>query len=224
MEKLIRMTLWLGGYDEVVYLLLGALLGLFIERCVKKTQLAGGKTKKKLSGGFIIATATVLAVSSWLVWVNNNYTLVPDIIGLTYNEAAAKLHAVGLSCSEDISRYGEVVIGVSPDADYVQSGSSIKLEFAKSPTDDATSENDISETIAEPVVTYETVMPDVYMVQEQAALKYLITAGFENVEILPQYSDATAAGYVLRSEPFAEEPMNYSDRITLYVSVNEVTQ
>ena len=65
-------------------------------------------------------------------------------------------------------------------------------------------------------------MPDLYMIQEQAAEKYLRNAGFSNVQILPKYTDTTVAGYVLRTEPFAGDPVNFGDMITIYVSINEV--
>ena len=219
----IKIALWLGEHNDLVYLILGGIAGLLFGHFTKKKKFPGRNGNRELKYELrtrpnvlnIILFAIIVIFSLTLSKVNNSYTIMPDVVNLTYEEASARLHAAGLSCTENYGRYGDVVTAISPDTDYVRSGSMIELTLGRQKAEGSADDNGST-------TPFETIMPDVYMVQEQAALTYLRVAGFNDIEILPQYTDTTVAGYVLSSEPFAGEPVNFTDKITLYVSVNEV--
>ena len=224
----IRIMLWIGNYSDYIYLMLGAIIGILFEHLMKR-KIFYVKNKdsefnsvvRRVPNILIIIIILLISIFSIvIIEIAQKYTLVPDVVGLTYEEAAAKLHSEGLTCSENYGRYGDVVTAVSPVEKYVRSGSMINLTLGRLTGAELDSEDGVR-LDSDTNNVYDAIMPDVYMIQEQTALKYLKTFGFENVEILPQYTDTTVASYVLRSEPFAGEPINYTDSITLYVSVNE---
>lgn len=226
---IIKIMLEIGNYSEYFCLFFGVIIGILFEHILKvKTFHVRNKNgelheiRRKVPNVLSISMLLVIGIFPFaMIKIPQDYTTIPNVISLSYEEAAAKLHSAGLSCSDNYGRYGDVVTSVSPADEYVRAGSMIDLTLGRI----AVSEHDaVSELEAdgESDIIYDTVMPDLYMIQEQAAEKYLRNAGFYNVEILPQYTDTTVAGYVLRTEPFADDPVNYEDTITLYVSVNEV--
>jgi hypothetical protein len=159
-----------------------------------------------------------------LSYVQNNYTEVPNVIGLTYEEAVARLHASDLICSENYGYYGDVVTAINPSDNIVKRGSKIEITLGRNNVSSDTSYESVTAGDGVANSEYECIMPDVYMVQEQQALQHLSFLGYTSIEIIPQYTNTTVAGYVIATSPFAGEKMNYDDVITLYVSVNEVEQ
>ena len=226
---LISVILHISKFNDWICFVLGGLIGFFLERCVKVKTFhennVFGKQRtvtRKVPNFFSISMLLLIPVFSLaLIIIPLYYTTVPDVIGLSYEEAAARIHSSGLSCSDNYGRYGDVVTSVSPTDEYVRSGSMIDLSLGRLLSAEQGGESQ-SRVDDESSVSHDTTMPDLYMIQEQAAEKYLRNAGFSNVQILPKYTDTTIAGYVLRTEPFAGDPVNFDDLITLYVSINEV--
>jgi len=220
---LIKIALWLGTYNDLVYLILGGMAGLLFGHFSKTVKVPVHGRGREIQYEYrrrpdlrnIVLGIIIVAFSFTLSKINGSYTEIPDVAGLTYEEASARLHLAGLSCTEDYGHYGDVVTGISPSAEYARFGSIIELTLGRQEAADGSVE-------AAAPQAYEAMMPDVYMVQEEAALTYLRVAGFTNIKVLPQYTDTTVAGYVLRSEPFSGEMMDYDDPVVLYVSVNEV--
>ena len=64
-------------------------------------------------------------------------------------------------------------------------------------------------------------MPDMYLLTEDDAYMYLTAKGFNNIEVLTQYRGDIVQGYVIRTEPEANEMLSLEDTITLYVSTNQ---
>lgn len=220
MSWAIVLFLRIGAYSDVVYLILGAVLGCLIGNLRKSVEVRGrnGEThsEKRWRKSFVFITILIGVFAVLLTFINRRYAFVPDVINLSYEEASARLHAAGLSCSENDGRYGDVVISVSPDSKYVKSGSTVIVMLGRAGSDDK------NDTLSEDESSYDTLMPDLYLVQEQQAVNYLRNLGFTDVEIVPTFSETTVAGYVLRTDPYADEEVSYSDKIVLYVSVNEV--
>ena len=225
----INIILHISKFNDWICFILGGSIGFLLERCVKvktfhETNEIGKRrtVTRKVPNFFIIGVLLLIAVFSLaLIIIPLYYTTVPNVIGLPYEEAAARLHSAGLSCSDNYGRYGDVVTSVSPTDEYIKSGSMIDLSLGRLLVSEQEGESQ-SGVDGESNVAYDTAMPDLYMIQEQAAEKYLRNAGFSNVQILPKYTDTTVAGYVLRTEPFAGDPVNFGDMITIYVSINEV--
>ena len=154
-------------------------------------------------GGSVPANGTVtLTVSQ-----GREPVAVPDLRGLTQKAAGDMLEKLGLKVGkverENSTKTKDTVVRQNPAAQQMlPKGSYVDISLAK------------------PADTDEATMPDVLLMDRQAALNKLYDKGVvvDNIRVFPPVNSSMAAGTVLRQSPEEGVPLDAGTKVTLYVS------
>ncbi len=170
--------------------------------------------KKKGTGKIVAAVIAVIAVIAVAVVVasgllgGGNTVSVPDVLGMTEQEARAELQRAGLDVSgvteEYNSDYAEgEVCDQNPDANQqVAEGSSVALVISQGA--------DPSESQVQ--------VPSIVGRDETTALEMLAQVGLEGTKVAEEPSDDVAAGSITRCEPGVGNAAQQGDTVQYWVS------
>ena len=184
-------------FRELISLILGAFIGAAFEIVRNKDNPKG----KRLGSTIVIFVAAI--AFGLILGYGNSHVTVPDIKGITYEQAKAYLDNSGLSYTEDNGRYGDVVVTYDPANAVVKKGTTIMLTMGRPDPE---------------VEVIERALPDVINTQYISAMSTLSVSGFSNIKVVEEETSKTVAGYVQRMEPVPGTMTKLDEQITLYVS------
>lgn len=221
-SSVLYFILQLEIYNEVVFLILGAIIQALFGSCwrnrkqAKDRRTISSNTQETQKHHYIpqaVLGTVFTAICILILWCQYNYVIVPDVIGADYAYAKSILEEAGLKCNQLSPSFGDVVLIVSEEG-VVSRGTYITLTVGRD--SDSTGDSDENEDL---IGEYE--MPDLYLVSEEDAYKYLIVSGYTNVTVLYEYREDIVRGYVVKTVPVAGTAIDLDEEIVLYVSVNK---
>ncbi|MBX9919001.1 Stk1 family PASTA domain-containing Ser/Thr kinase [Mycolicibacterium frederiksbergense] len=159
-----------------------------------------GSRRWVIAGALVAVTLLVIA-GVYIVGAMNRVR-VPDVQGLTQQEAVSQLQDSGLSPVVDTEPDGSMqsgrVIGTDPGAgESVSSGGDITVNVSTGPE--------------------QRRIPDVSRLSYDEAVKTLADAGFENVRRMPQASTSEELDRVIGTDPAAQQDSATSNEIVIFV-------
>ncbi len=154
--------------------------------------------------------------------IEENMIEVPDVTGMTYEEATEALNEKELGISKAGYEYSSTVaegdiISQTPEAgEKVNANTTVKVTISNGPSDDTTSNDDDSSTSA-------STMIDVTGMTEEGAKEALEAKGINYGTTTYEYSDSVEAGQVISTDPAAGTSLSDSTVVVLTVSRGEKT-
>jgi beta-lactam-binding protein with PASTA domain/predicted Ser/Thr protein kinase len=153
----------------------------------------------------ILALLQILTSGAWATWVYAipHYTQVPDVVGLTAQEAEARIREAGLDVSTGPGRYSKRVptgsiMGTVPAADArIRKGKSVLL----------------IPSLGRRLVA----VPDVTGKPQDEAAAILEDLGFA-VEAKREFHDTVPQGIVIRQDPGADQQIQEGATVTILIS------
>jgi eukaryotic-like serine/threonine-protein kinase len=152
-----------------------------------------------------IALLVILTSGAWATWVYAipHYTRVPDVVGLTAQEAEARIRQAGLAVRTGPGQYSKTVptgsiMGTVPAADaQIRKGKNVLL----------------IPSLGRRLVA----VPDVTGKSQDEATEILSDAGFE-VATKREFHDSVPQGSVIRQDPGADQQIQEGATVTIVVS------
>lgn len=165
-------------------------------------------SRRWVMAGALVAVTLLVVAGVYIVGAMNRVR-VPDVQGLTQQEALSQLRDSGLSPVVDTTPDASVeagrVIGTDPAAGgSVSSGSDITLNVSAGPE--------------------QRRIPDVSRLSYDEAVKTLADAGFENVRRMPQASTSEELDRVIGTVPAAQQDSATSNEIVILVGSGPSTR
>ncbi|MGK2865064.1 MAG: Stk1 family PASTA domain-containing Ser/Thr kinase [Mycobacterium sp.] len=164
-------------------------------------QVQRRSSRPWLIAGALVAVALLVISGVYIVGAMNRVR-VPDVHGLTQQEALSRLQDLGLAAQVDTEPDGTVeaglVIGTDPAADSaVSSGGDVTINVSTGPE--------------------QRRIPDVSRLSYDEAVKTLEDAGFDNVRRMPQASTGAELDRVIGTVPAAQQDSATSNEIVILV-------
>lgn len=164
--------------------------------------------RRWVMAGALVAVTLLVIAGVYIVGAMNRVR-VPDVQGLTQQEAVSQLQDSGLSPVVETKPDGSVqegrVIGTDPGAGgSISSGSDITLNVSSGPE--------------------QRRIPDVSRLSYDEAVKTLADAGFENVRRMPQASTSEELDRVIGTVPAAQQDSATSNEIVILVGSGPSTR
>jgi serine/threonine-protein kinase len=152
-----------------------------------------------------ILLMSVLVGGAWATWVYAipHYTQVPDVVGLTAQQAEARVHSAGLAVRTGPGEYsttvptGSIIRTAPPPDSRIRKGREVVLTPSLGPR----------------LIQ----VPDVSGKAQGEATRILTDAGFE-VEVKRDFDEAVREGRVIRQDPGADQELQEGSTVTIVVS------
>lgn len=169
-NTILSLSIW----NDIILLIYGAILPPIVTNSYQNIQriVSNSNRRNRYIKPLIGWLCLFFLLSSSLVgyiYVEQNYTIIPDIIGTDHEYAERQLSAAGLKYSAFYGRDGDVVLSINGDK-FAKKGSNIELVYGrKTIKSDNVVDGDMDSLVS---------MPDMYLITEINAYENLTTRGF----------------------------------------------